>query len=65
MAGWSADKYPIKRELKHTLEGGGMIWDVSHRNPSIKVKFDLDGSTRTLRFRNVWWSYGEYDRHMN
>jgi len=47
-------------EPKHTLKGGGRIWDASHRHPSIKVRLDIDGVKRTLAFRNVWWTYGSY-----
>ena len=47
-------------EPKHALKGGGRIWDVNHRHPSIKVRLDIDGATRALVFRNVWWTYGSY-----
>lgn len=57
---WKLGKVPIKSESKHSLIGGGFIWDVHHDAPSIKVRFDIDGTSRTLRLRNIWWSYNEY-----
>lgn len=59
---WLSGRTSLKSEHKYSLIGGGFIWDANSIRPSIKVRFDLDGKSRTLSFRNVWWSYNEYER---
>ena len=59
---WLSGENSIKSEHKHGLRGGGFIWDANSKHPSIKVRFDIDGKNRILIFRNVWWSYNEYER---
>ena len=59
---WLSGETFIKSEHKHSLRGGGFIWDANSIRPSIKVRFDIDGKTRILIFRNVWWTYNEYQR---
>jgi len=59
---WLSGKITIKSEHKYSLIGGGFIWDANSKHPSIKVRFDIDGKNRILIFRNVWWTYNEYER---
>lgn len=56
---WKTGTIPMKVDpKKHTIEG--FVWDANHIKPSIKVRFDIDGKNRTLRLRNVWWTYNDY-----
>lgn len=59
---WLSGENSIKSEHKNSLRGGGFIWDANSKHPSIKVRFDIDGKNRILIFRNVWWTYNEYER---
>ena len=59
---WLTGRTSLKSEHKYSLIGGGFIWDANSIRPSIKVRFDLDGKARSLIFRNVWWTYNEYER---
>lgn len=63
MREWYTGKPVMKLDPpKHSLIGGGRIWDVSHAQPSIKVRLDIDGVNRVLTFRNIWWDYNLYLR---
>ena len=61
---WKAGTIPIKIDpKKHTIDG--YVWDANRIKPSIKVRFDIDGKNRTLRLRNVWWTYDDYSNQFN
>ena len=58
---WKHNKIPLTIDpKKHTLYG--MVWDLRHRDPSIKIILFIDGTKRALVFDEVIFSYDKYKR---
>ncbi len=58
---WKNNKIPaVIDPKKHTLYG--MVWDLRHRDPSIKIILAIDGAKRVLVFDEVIFGYDKYKR---